>query len=467
MSKPFLKLLSRWPTGVAAGPFLFFSGQMGLDPSGNPVRRFDQVEGLGPGPGNEHPWVQGMEGPVGAQAIALYERYRSLLGAHGLTYGNIVRYHIFQRDKRSFPVFDRIRRTYETAPPASTAVGLGRFEPDGDVRLNVDSIVYRGMGKKPEGRSVLAGSGKHAAAAHFSHVISAGAYLFLAGQIPIDTSTKKSPLIRGYADIPEEGRFLSVGRSHEDTRNGPIAAQTWFTYDLIRKHLEGAGSSMDQVMNLIVYLQDMRDFPTFHRVHEHFFGERAPALTVIEAGEVGHKGTLIEIEPTAILPGKGVKLEALPADPATCGARMSAAVQAGGLAFLSGIPGVGPDGEPAQSPAQLPAAWRKRAPATTARGSGATMLAQALAVAAHLEARMKALGHPLSRIVHLTVYLDDIEAFTAIAPVFEKLFGKARPAIYVIEAARPAPIDGVRLSATAIAWTGSDTPAPIVHPVGT
>ena len=43
-----------------------------------------------------------------------------------------------------------------------------------------------------------------------------------------------APLIRGYDDIPERGRFLKVGRSHEDTRNGTIAAQTWFTYDLIR-----------------------------------------------------------------------------------------------------------------------------------------------------------------------------------------------------------------------------------------
>lgn len=461
MSKPFFKLLSNWPTGVAAGPFLFFSGQMGLNASGKPVRSFREVEGSGPGPGNDHEWVQSMEGPVGGQAIALYERYRSLLEAQGLSLGNLVRYHIFQRDKRSFPVFDRVRRSYETAPPASTAVGLGRFEPTDLVRLNVDAIVYRGSGTKPEGRAVLAGSGKHAAAAHFSHVIGAGPWLFLAGQIPIDTSTKASPLIRNYADIPEEGRFLSVGRSHEDTRNGPIAAQTWFTYDLIRKHLEGAGSSMDQVMNLIVYLQDMRDFPTFHRVHEHFFGVRAPALTVIEAAEVGHKGTLIEIEPTAIVPRKGVKLDALPGDATTCGGRMSAAVQAGGLAFLSGIPGVGPDGLPAQSPGELPAAWRKRTPAERARGGAVTMLAQALAVAAHLEARMKALGHPVSRIVHLTVFLDDIEAFPAIAPVFEKLFGKARPALYVIELARPAPLDGVHLSATAIAWTGPEAPVPI------
>ena len=130
-------------------------------------------------------------------------------------------------------------------------------------------------------------------------MVRTGHFLFLAGQIPIDTSKPGSPLIRGYDDIPEEGRFLRVGRSHEDTRNGPIASQTWFTYDVIRRHLEAVGSSLDHVLNLIVYLQDIRDFPTFHRVHERFFGSKPPALDGDRSGRSGTQGTLIEIEPTA------------------------------------------------------------------------------------------------------------------------------------------------------------------------
>jgi enamine deaminase RidA (YjgF/YER057c/UK114 family) len=216
-------------------------------------------------------------------------------------------------------------------------------------------------------------------------------------------------------------------------------------------------------MNLVVYLQDMRDFPTFHRVHEQFFGDSAPALTVIEAGEVGHKGTLIEIEPTAIVPGKGIRLNALAGEAAGCGAKMSAAVEAGGLAFLSGIPGVGPDGAPVSTLPQLPAAWRKRAGTASPRDSSDPLFAQAVAIVAQLDARMKALGSSLARIVHLTVFLDDIGQFPRIAPLFEKAFGKVRPALYVIEVQRPAPLDGVRISATAIAWLGDDAPAMIAR----
>ena len=458
MSKQFFDALARWPACVAAGPFLFFSGQMGMRARGAPCTSFDEVDGHGPGAGSEFAWLNRMEGPVGAQGIAIYERYRKHLAAEG-GLGSLLRYHIYQRDKRHFPVFDRVRRHYETAPPSSTAVGVGRFEPADGVRLCIDSIALRSAASRTLGaRTVLGGSGKHAAAAHFSHVIGAGPYLFLAGQIPVDTSLPGAPLIRNYDDIPEEGRFLRVGRSHEDTRNGPIAAQTWFTYDLIRKHLEGVGSSLENVLNLVVYLQDMRDFPTFHRVHERFFGASPPALTVVDVGEVGHKGTLIEIEPTAIRPGPAARRKAYVDARAGRPAHMSAGVEAGGLLFLSGIPGVAPDGSAAARLRDLPTAWRRHAHAPRGKRPPETAV-QAVAVIAQLAQRMAIAGSSPSRVVHLTVYVDDIEEFARIAPLLERAFGRKRPALMVLEVPHPSPVPGVRVSATAIGWTGAGEPA--------
>jgi enamine deaminase RidA (YjgF/YER057c/UK114 family) len=338
-------------------------------------------------------------------------------------------------------VFDRVRRHHETAPPASTAVGMGRFDPDDEARLYIDAIAYRPSVRPAYGaRMVLGGSTRHAAAAHFSHVIGAGPYLFVAGQIPVDTSQRGAPLVRNYDDIPEEGRFLRAGRSHEDARNGPIAAQTWFTYDLIRQHLEGAGSSLRQVLNLIVYLQDMRDFPTFHRVHEHFFPDDPPALTVIEVGEVGHKGTLIEIEPTAIVPGGGVARRTHNAAGWQAPARMSMLAEAGGLAFLSGIVGTGAarDG--------------------SARGGIAQ---QARSIVGELKNRLALVKTGLERVVHLTIYVDDIAAYRDIAPVLERAFGRRRPALAVLEVPRPAPARAARVQAVAIAWLGDDTPVAV------
>lgn len=456
MSKAFYAALARWPTGVSAGPFLFYSGQMGLRAAGEPCMSFDDVGGEGAN--SAFDWVNRIEAPVGAQGVAIYQRYKRLLDAQAGGYTNILRYHIFQRDKHFFSVFDKVRRSHEHAPPASTAVGVGRFTDDDRVRVCIDSIVLNPAAESIMGkRTVHSGAAAYAAAAHFSHVIMAGHYRFLAGQIPVDTSKPGAPLIRNYDDIPEAGRFLKVGRSHEDARNGPIASQTWFTYDLIRQHLEASGSAMGQILNVTVYLQDMRDFATFHRVHEHFFPSNPPALTVIDVGEVGHKGTLIEIEPTAIASNGGV-IKRIATEKQT--AQMSAAAEAGGLAFFSNLPGTGTDGGAASKPSNLPAAWRKRVSNT--RGKAAEIAVQAASVIGQLEAQLKAFDHTLTRVTHLTLFLNDVNDFMIVGPMFEKAFGKKRPALMLLEVPHPSPVMGVRVSATAIAWVGEDEPKPIV-----
>ena len=348
----------------------------------------------------------------------------------------MLRYHIYQRDKRYFPVFDRVRREYEPAPPSSTAVGMGRFEPTDEARLCIDAIALQPAAEKTLGpREVLGGAAAHTAAATFSHVIGAGPYLFLAGQIPIDASKPGAPLIRNYDDIPEAGHFLRRGRSHEDARNGPIAAQTWFTYDLIRQHLEAAGSSLDSILNLVVYLQDMRDFPTFHRVHERFFPAPAPALTVIEVGEVGHKGTLIEIEPTAIIPQRGLERRVYRVPGWHAPAHMSPIVEAGGLAFLSGIAGVDDAGEPVTSARALAARGASAGHAVRSRATSPRC--NVSPASSSSRSQLKAAGRDLSSVAHLTVYMQDIDSFETIERLLAKAFGKARPAIIALEVPWP------------------------------
>jgi 2-iminobutanoate/2-iminopropanoate deaminase len=460
MKKTLPHARSGWPVGVAAGPFLFFSGQFGRNPrTGVPCSSFAEMAGKGPAQAGGFDWVDRMEGPVGAQGIAIYEEYRALLKRQGGDLEHLLRYHIYQRDKRFFPVFDRVRREYEPAPPSSTAVGMGRFETSDRARLCIDAIALKPAAEKTLGRrEVLGGAASHTAAATFSHVIGAGPYLFVAGQIPIDASKPGAPLIRNYDDIPEVGRFLQRKRSHEDARNGPIAAQTWFTYDLIRQHLEAAGSTLASILNLVVYLQDMRDFPTFHRVHERFFPSAPPALTVIEVGEVGHKGTLIEIEPTAILPDRGLQRKVSGVPNWRAPAHMSQIVEAGGLAFLSGIAGIDAAGEPVVSARQLSRTARAQAGGTLARNVAAL---QCLACVDQLVTQLNTAGRDLSSVTHLTVYLKDIDGFKIVESVLAKAFAKWRPAVVALEVPAVSPVAGVSVSMTAIAWFGAGKPAAI------
>lgn len=429
---------------------MFFSGQLGRGMDGSLITRYAEAPNVGTRANTKFDWVSDMEAPVGAQGVAIYERYREMLGREGGDLGHLLRYHIYQRDKHFFSVFDRIRRTYEPKPPASTAVGMGRFELEDRATLCIDAIALRASAEKTLGpRSVLSGAGQHVAAATFSHVIGAGYFLFLAGQIPIDTSKPGAPLIRNYDDVPEEGRFLRVGRSHEDTRNGPIAAQTWFTYDLIRQHLEAAGSSLGQILNLIVYLQDIRDFPVFHRVHEHFFGANPPALTVIEVREVGHKGTLIEIEATAVQNG----IERLVIEPKGwhAPAQMSAGVHASGLAFLSSVIGEDETGAPVSSLDCLPASLRASIPRELHADVYALQTASAVAA---LQRNLRAAERSLDDLAHLTIYIDDIEQFGVVETAICQALGDTRPALTLLEVPAPAPVRGARVALTAIAWFG-------------
>ena len=455
MATRFMQALRRWPACVEAGPLLFFSGQQGLRSDGQSVcASYADAAGLAPGSDSAFAWIDRIEAPVGAQAIAIYERYRTLLAQAGAGVEHLVRLHVYQRDKRFFPVFDRIRRHNEpVAPTPSTAVGMGRFDPDDQARFCIDAIALNPSALARLGPRRPLGGEIAPAAASYSHVMGAGPLRFVAGQIPIDTARPGAPLIRGYDDIPEEGRFLRVGRSHEDTRNGPVAAQTWFTYDLIRRHLEGAGSSLDDVLNLTVYLQDLRDFPTFHRVHERFFPQDPPAMTVIQGAEVGHKGTLIEIEPTARAADAPFRRRAIASPSGPAPAQMSVLVEAGGLAFLSGMPGLTDGGDPVTTFNDLPARCRRGLKKGAAAARNPAVL-QSLMALARVEQALSMVNADLDKVVHLTLFLADIRHFLALEPTLVRAFGGSRPAFTVVECPAPGPVNGAQVSMTAIAWIG-------------
>jgi enamine deaminase RidA (YjgF/YER057c/UK114 family) len=288
---------------------------------------------------------------------------------------------------------------------------------------------------------------------YYSQAVAAGPYLFLAGQMPVETGTGR--FIRGYADIPEEGRFLATGRSHSDTRNGPIAAQTWFEYDHVRRVLEALGASMGDVLNLTVYLQDLRDLPTFYRVHQRFFPAEGPAMTVTEFAEVGHGGTLVEIEVTALLPGRGLPRRALaPPRLARGTAHRSPAVAGGPLLFVSGQ--VAWMGErPVTGVADLPP---EGCQTVESMGSGRpqelAVAAQTWQIFANLKEILAEAGLGFRDLVKTTVYLTDLEDFPAYDRVRAAWAPEEPPALTLVQVPKVGAWEGCRVCVEAIAWCG-------------
>lgn len=95
----------------------------------------------------------------------------------------------------------------------------------------------------------------------YSPVVAYNDLLFISGQGPIDTASGN--LIQG--DLLEEARL---------------------TLDNIRNILEDVGSSLEDVLKVTVYLQDMNDFLEFNSVYSEYFVQDPPARTCIQAGRL-------------------------------------------------------------------------------------------------------------------------------------------------------------------------------------
>ena len=96
-----------------------------------------------------------------------------------------------------------------------------------------------------------------AAIGPYSQGIVANGFLFTAMQIPLD---------------PVGGALVATD---------DVAVQARRVLENLRAILEAGGSSLDQVVKVTVYLQDMADFAAVNAVYGEFFGQDAPARAAV------------------------------------------------------------------------------------------------------------------------------------------------------------------------------------------
>jgi enamine deaminase RidA (YjgF/YER057c/UK114 family) len=88
-----------------------------------------------------------------------------------------------------------------------------------------------------------------------------------------------------------------------DIFQAPVLVQSWVVLDRIRQLAEEAGGSMQDVIKLVQYFTDLRDYPLYNRVRRSFFPEAPPASTVVEvSGMLPSRQVRIEVEATAYIP---------------------------------------------------------------------------------------------------------------------------------------------------------------------
>jgi len=133
--------------------------------------------------------------------------------------------------------------------------------------------VFMPPGGVPKMKSVLT-SRAPAPGGHYSQAIVANGFVFLAGQLPFDPAKP--------GDLPDG-----------------IAAQTRQALRNVAHVLDAAGSGLDRLVNVTVFVSDMAHWPEVNRVYAEMLGEHRPARTVAVSPQL-HYGSLVEIQATAL-----------------------------------------------------------------------------------------------------------------------------------------------------------------------
>lgn len=92
----------------------------------------------------------------------------------------------------------------------------------------------------------------------YSQAIVAGNTIYVAGQVPADPKTRE-PI------------------------TGPFEDQAVRVFENIKAILEAAGTSMDNVVRVNVYLADLGDFRKMNEIYQRYFREDFPARTTVGA----------------------------------------------------------------------------------------------------------------------------------------------------------------------------------------
>lgn len=110
---------------------------------------------------------------------------------------------------------------------------------------------------------------------HYSQAVVHGGMVYVAGMLPIDPANLK--LV-----------------------DGGIVPQTERTLRNVQAALEAAGSDLDRVVSVTIYVTDMATWPQVNEVFARVMGDHRPARAVIPVLPIRH-GALIEIQAIAAI----------------------------------------------------------------------------------------------------------------------------------------------------------------------
>ena len=107
----------------------------------------------------------------------------------------------------------------------------------------------------------------------YPHARRVGDLLFLSGVGPRERGAKEIPGVK----LNESGEIVEYN----------IEAQCRSVFQNVRYILEDAGSSWDQIVDVTVFLTNMKDdFDTYNRIYAEHFRDNRPCRTTVEIGSL-------------------------------------------------------------------------------------------------------------------------------------------------------------------------------------
>ena len=117
-------------------------------------------------------------------------------------------------------------------------------------------------------------SGMAAPGGHYSHAVSGNGFVFISGQLP----------------IAADGSKLNDASFERQARQ---------VLDNVAAALAGAGSAIDRLVQVRVYVTDIASWPAFNAIYAEWIGPSRPARAVVPVPQL-HYEFKIEIEAVAL-----------------------------------------------------------------------------------------------------------------------------------------------------------------------
>jgi 2-iminobutanoate/2-iminopropanoate deaminase len=109
------------------------------------------------------------------------------------------------------------------------------------------------------------------------------------------TGPAKTVYIAGQIAFDKEGKIVGAG---------DMAAQAEQVFKNLQAALEAAGAKFSDVVKMNTYITDMARAPAVREVRARYFGQTAPASTLVQVPALARPEVMLEIEVIAVVAGR-------------------------------------------------------------------------------------------------------------------------------------------------------------------